>query len=86
MSYKIKNFGKKKNNQGLKGFGDPIKWRNVPHEAEFNPNKLWYGVIKIGDKNYTVEYESQFRSEVQAIFEEESRLCGGKLEYIGTYK
>jgi hypothetical protein len=81
-----KFFNKKKNNTGFNSLGDPIKWRNVPHEAEFNPNKLWYGVIKVGDKNYTVEYESKFRSEVQAIFEEEARLSHGKLEYIGTYK
>jgi hypothetical protein len=67
MSYKNRNFGRKKSNTGMNSLGNKIEWKNVPHEAEFNPNKLWYGIIKIGDKNYTVEYESKFRSEVQAI-------------------
>jgi hypothetical protein len=63
-----------------------IVWKNVPHEAPFNPFKKWYGIIKVGDKSYVTEYESKFRSEVQAVFEEECRLSGGKLEVIGVYK
>jgi hypothetical protein len=65
---------------------DQIKWKNTTHEAIFNPMKLWYGVITIGNKSYTVEYESKFRSEVKAIFEEEARLSHGELTYIGVYK
>jgi hypothetical protein len=81
-----KFFGKKKNNTGLNSLGNKIEWKNVPHEADFDPYKIWYGIIKVGEKSYKVEYQSKFRSEVQAIFQEEARLSHGKLEYIGTYK
>jgi hypothetical protein len=65
---------------------DQLVWKNTTHEANFNPMKNWYGIIDIGNKSYTVEYQSKFRSEVAAIFEEEARLSKGKLTYIGVYK
>lgn len=63
-----------------------IIWKNIPHEASFNPVKKWYGIIKIGDKSFVTEYESKFRSEVTAVFEEEARLSGGQLTTIGVFK
>jgi hypothetical protein len=61
-------------------------WKNVPMEAKFNPIKNWYGIIKVGEKSFITEYQSKFRSEVQAIFEEESRLMGGQLTTMGVFK
>jgi hypothetical protein len=61
-------------------------WKNVPQENVFCPMKKWYGIIKVGDKSFITEYESKFRSEVEALFQEESRLMGGTLEVIGGYK
>lgn len=63
-----------------------ILWRNTTHESEFSPMKKWYGVIKVGDKNFVAEYESKFRSEAVAIFDEEARLSGGSLTTVGVYK
>jgi hypothetical protein len=63
-----------------------IVWRNTNHDTSFNPIKKFYGVIKVGDKLLLTEYESKFRSEVVAIFNEEARLLGGKLDVIGVYK
>lgn len=63
-----------------------IEWKHVPHEAKFNPLKRWYGVITVGDKNFITEYESKFRSEVIALFEEEARLAKGQLTAVGVYK
>ena len=65
---------------------DQIKWKNTTHEATFEPMKLWYGIIDNGNTSYKVEYESKFRSEVTAIFQEQARLSHGNLTYIGTYK
>jgi hypothetical protein len=63
-----------------------IQWRNIEHDAAFNPIKKFYGVIKVGEKLFLTEHESKFRSETKAIFEEEARLMSGKLEVIGVYK
>jgi hypothetical protein len=63
-----------------------IQWKNIPHEASFNPVKRFYGIIKIGEKSFVTEYEGKYRSEVQAVLEEEARLSGGKLESIGVFK
>jgi hypothetical protein len=63
-----------------------IEWKNSSPEKTFEPMKLWYGIIDIGNKSYKVEYESKFRSEVVAIFSEEARLAHGKLTHIGVYK
>ena len=79
------SFYKKKTNNSFRK-EDQIKWKNTTHEATFQPMKLWYGIIENGNTIYKVEYESKFRSEVNAIFEEEARLIKGKLTYIGTYK
>jgi hypothetical protein len=65
---------------------EQIQWKNASHEAEFSPLKLWYGIIDIGNKSFVVEYESKFRSEVEAIFAEEARLAKGHLTYLGVYK
>jgi hypothetical protein len=65
---------------------EQIVWRNTSHEKEFNPLRLWYGIISIGNKNFIVEYESKFRSECEAIFQEEARLAKGQLTYLGVYK
>jgi hypothetical protein len=75
----------KRNNNSFKE-EHQIIWKNVTHEAAFNPLKLWYGIITIGNKNFKVEYESKFRSEVEAIFQEEARLAKGELTYLGVYK
>ena len=63
-----------------------IVWKNTTHEAEFSPVKKYYGIIEVGDKSFITEYESKFRSEVMAIFNEEARLASGKLTHIGVYK
>ena len=63
-----------------------IEWKNVEHDAQFNPIKKFYGIINVGDKLFLTEYESKFRSETKAIFEEEARIMGGKLDVIGVYK
>lgn len=78
MRKQYKNNGFKKEDQ--------IVWKNSSPEKTFEPMKLWYGIIDIGNKSYKVEYESKFRSEVDAIFSEEARLAHGKLTYIGVYK
>jgi hypothetical protein len=78
-------FYKKKNNGTFKK-EDQIKWKNTTHEASFQPLKLWYGIINIGNKSFKVEYESKFRSEVEAIFSEKARLAHGELTYLGVYK
>jgi hypothetical protein len=61
-------------------------WKNVPHDGQFNPWNNYYSVIKIGDKSYLTEYESKFRSEAVAVFQEEARLSGGFVETVGVYK
>jgi uncharacterized protein (UPF0297 family) len=63
-----------------------IEWKNTSHDPQFNPVNRFYGVIKVGDKNYITEYESKFRSEVTAIFEEEARLSNGVLTTVGVFK
>jgi hypothetical protein len=63
-----------------------IEWKNTTHDAQFSPMKKWYGVIKVGDKNFITEYESKFRSEVTALFQEEARLSGGTLTTVGVFK
>jgi hypothetical protein len=63
-----------------------IEWKNIPHEASFNPIKRFYGIIKVGEKSFITEYESKFRSEVVAVFEEEARLASGQLTTIGVFK
>lgn len=65
-----------------------IIWKNVEHDAGFNPNKLtkYYGVVKVGDKSFITEYEARFRSEAKTILEEDARMVGGKLDFFGIYK
>jgi hypothetical protein len=65
---------------------DQLVWKNASHEKTFEPMRLWYGIITIGNRNFKVEYESKFRSEVEAIFSEEARLSHGELTYLGVYK
>jgi hypothetical protein len=63
-----------------------IVWRNTTHDPQFNPWKRWFGVIKVGDKSFITDtYESKFRCEAVAIFEEEARLSKGKLEHVGVF-
>lgn len=64
-----------------------IEWRNIPHEAKFNPTKNWYGVVDF-DKapSVVITYTSNFRSEAVAIFNEEARLLGGKLSVVSVFK
>jgi hypothetical protein len=78
-------FYKKKSNGTFKK-EDQIKWKNESPEKTFSPLKLWYGIINIGNKSFKVEYESKFRSEVEAIFSEQARLAHGELTYLGVYK
>jgi hypothetical protein len=66
--------------------GSQIKWKSTTHESNFNPVKRYYAVIKQGDKSFFSEYEGKYRSEAEAIFTEESRLMGGKVEVIGVLK
>lgn len=63
-----------------------IVWKNSSPDVKFNPLKRWYGVITVGDKNFITEYESKFRSEVTALFEEEARLANGQLTAVGVFK
>lgn len=79
-------FNKNQQKQNTFKKEDQLVWENTPHEANFNPWKNYYAIIKIGDKSYITEYMAKFRSEAVAIFEEESRICGGKVEVIEVYK
>lgn len=65
-----------------------IVWKNMSHEPAFNPNKLikYYATIKVGEKSFLTEYEAKQRSEAVAIFNEEARIAGGRVELVRTYK
>ncbi|TCJ01054.1 hypothetical protein [Cytobacillus praedii] len=58
---------------------------NNVHEANINPVKRFYGTISTSNGSLLVTHESISRSEAVAIFEEEARLSGGRLDkYIGV--
>lgn len=77
----------KKQSQQTDQLGNRIEWKNVPHQAEFNPTTNWYGIIDF-DKapSQIVEYTCRVRSEAVAVFEEEARLSGGKLGVVSAFK
>lgn len=63
-----------------------IEFKNIPHDAAFNPWKKYFSVIQIGDKSYLAEYTAKFRSEAVAVFNEEARLSGGHVTTVGVFK
>ena len=77
----------KKQQQEISGLGTRTVFNNF-HEAAFDPNRKvkYYGIIEVGNTSFVTEYQAKYRSEAKAIFEEESRLAGGKLTIIGVYK
>lgn len=48
------------------------------HEADFNPNRKFYGFINIEGKDNYFEYDGKFISEAASHFEEQARLKFGK--------
>lgn len=77
----------KKQSQQDSTFGNPIQWKNIPHEAPFNPERKFYGIVDF-DKapSLIIEYTCRVRSEAVRLFEEEAHLMGGKLGVISAYK
>ena len=63
-----------------------IIWRTTSPEKKFNPIKRYYGVIKQGERSLITEYETKLRSDAKNVFENEAKLIGGTLEYIGVFK
>lgn len=73
-----KNY-KKKFNGGF-NFGEKKYFKNIPHEAKFNPVKEWRGTVTCGDKSYLFLYETDIRSEAVRYFERKAKEINGTLD------
>ena len=82
----MRNTYKKQGSTGFNSFGARKEFKNIPVGKVFNPTKKWFGTIQTSNGSWLVQYEGKFRSEAVAIFQEEARLVGGKLDkYIGAF-
>jgi hypothetical protein len=64
-----------------------IVWRNIPHEAAFNPYRKYYALIEIDGGEQVFDYIGKYRSEALIHFEEQARINQGKLvSSVHVYK
>lgn len=79
--------GKKKRNNFIDFKNETAlhKSNNV-HEAQFNPVKKYYASVFYDGTSNLVTYESKFRSEATAYFNEVARLNKGHVEIVSVFK
>lgn len=63
-----------------------IEFKNMTHDAPFNPFKNYYGIVEHEGSEKVFEYEGKFRSEAEAYFQEKARLLSGKFKMMGVLK
>jgi hypothetical protein len=56
-----------------------IIWKNMSHEAPFNPFRKYYAYAEIDGVQVVLDYVGKFLSEAIAALKEDARLNGGRL-------